>query len=423
MAQFASEIADMVFSQLRVSLSVQQRSVAIDEFRKYLAKEPQPTDANGNSRSSDDIVIWYLDWLIRSGLYSPSQHVSFIPTNPSGAGVLIFYGGDGFRLDPRLLQVGSPTSLFDSLPLDDGSTKAIVIPDEVRVPDIVGKFVAESEGLVNELSLALTSRQPLFDDDRVLSTEPRAGTWIMPSSKVSVTVERKLPSVEGLPVANAKQILSDKGFRQVNWVVPPGSADTVWAQEPKSGTYATLDKGLTLDPAVMVPDIGGMTMSDAERSLDTLGLPSSINKNGSLPTEDIQLKGKDVVRKESQTPKPGKHRRVDVKEVIAFAWEYVYVLRVPDVSNKLVTDATPILQKNFSIDKIVVEYKDGAALVESKEYTLPEWNEATKRLLREERERESRRLSTVTRTVPAANEQLAPGSPVTIIAELGQSRK
>jgi serine/threonine-protein kinase len=124
-------------------------------------------------------------------------------------------------------------------------------PKEVEVPDVGGLSRVDAERALRELGLAISVAQAASDDvslDVVISQLPKAGEKLLEGSRVGIVVSSGPPTAEavvvpdvvGATLANAEQALADAGFQ----AVPTGEkakgkpANQVTRQVPAAGAKA-----------------------------------------------------------------------------------------------------------------------------------------------------------------------------------------
>ncbi|MGV0395215.1 Stk1 family PASTA domain-containing Ser/Thr kinase [Corynebacterium uberis] len=144
-------------------------------------------------------------------------------------------------------------------------------------------------GRLREASLEpqLTPRE--FSDavpaDHVLSTDPAAGTTVDVGARIAVTVSdgpapSPVPDVSGLPIEDARAILSAAGFTPASGPAvfdPHQRAGRVSTTDPRPGQPLAHGKTVTLvaSTAIEVPDVSGATADDARSRLGAAGLTST----------------------------------------------------------------------------------------------------------------------------------------------------
>ena len=178
-----------------------------------------------------------------------------------------------------------------------GSSVAITIslgPEPtVNVPDLVGQTQAEAESALSGVGLTLGAVSDSFSDTvaigRVLSQDPAADTSVASGTSVAITVSlgpssngTPVPDLLGLAQAQAEAALTSVGLTL--GTVGEVFSDTVAGglvvnQEPAAGTTVVSGTSVavtvSLGPAsngTTVPDLLGLTQTQAEAALTSVGL-------------------------------------------------------------------------------------------------------------------------------------------------------
>ncbi|CAL9498998.1 Stk1 family PASTA domain-containing Ser/Thr kinase [Streptomyces sp. enrichment culture] len=153
--------------------------------------------------------------------------------------------------------------------VEKGSTITLTVAKEeakVTVPDVLGQTSCEAaQAQLQSSNLTGSCEEvPVTDDNqngKVIETVPTAGTPVDPGSNVVIKIGKKektevqVPEVRGRSVAEARQILNQQGFTNIQFAPGSDSSDAaiVVDQDPKPG-----DK--TDDPAgkqITLTTIGG----------------------------------------------------------------------------------------------------------------------------------------------------------------------
>lgn len=167
-------------------------------------------------------------------------------------------------------------------------------PERYEVPRLAGMTEAEAKAALTKTRLALGKTTEEFDEKveqgTVISSSPAAGRPLRRDAKVAIVVSKgpepiDIPSVTGQPFESAEQRLEDAGFtvergEDVNHDdVAKGS---VVSQDPSTGTghrgdtiTVVVSKGPVM---VEVPDVGGMTSSEARQALEAAGLKVQVER-------------------------------------------------------------------------------------------------------------------------------------------------
>ena len=174
-------------------------------------------------------------------------------------------------------------------------------PGQVQVPDVIGQPRDEAEQAMEEAGLGVTVEQRDSSDvpvDAVIETDPPAGESVRRGSEVTLIVSSgpgqvAVPPVVGQTRNAAEQQLSALGleasFTEETSDRPEGE---VISQSPDAGTK--VDAGSTVELVVSkgpepvatvdVPNVVGLTRSDAIAQITGLGLAPSVEER----TTDIE---------------------------------------------------------------------------------------------------------------------------------------
>lgn len=168
---------------------------------------------------------------------------------------------------------------------------ALLFPDEVRVPSVIGKEVAEAEAILKEHGLKLVEERQAYSStvpvNQIITQDPPENRRVRAGRSVFVTISRGLefvsvPDVIGLTLSDAKINLSQRGLvpGDIKEEKAGGSTPgTVLRQNPAGGSR--LEKGSSVDlvlseakaqEPVEVPSLRGLTPEEATARLTSLGL-------------------------------------------------------------------------------------------------------------------------------------------------------
>ena len=157
----------------------------------------------------------------------------------------------------------------------------------VQVPDVRNRSMDEARQILTEHGLGVGQPLERFDRDRqpnvVLDQIPPPNASVKPGRLIYVTVNVgtippvTVPRVEGLSLREARNRLAADGLKvkaERPDSVPSPYSNTITRQEPRAGATVKLGDGVTLwystglgDRTVLVPDVTGMTISEAQRLL------------------------------------------------------------------------------------------------------------------------------------------------------------
>lgn len=185
---------------------------------------------------------------------------------------------------------------------EEGSTVEIVVstgPEQVQVPDVVGRTQAEAELLLADVGLRMRT-VPVENEEAepgtVVAQDPKAGTEVQKDSEVEVQVskgpgEELVPDVTGQSQQAAIAELQAAGFRiggpnqQASDSVPAGR---VIATDPPAGTSLPKRSVVTVivstgPEQVEVPNVVGQTEDNAISTLRDRGLSATTNTRALAP--------------------------------------------------------------------------------------------------------------------------------------------
>ena len=157
----------------------------------------------------------------------------------------------------------------------------------VRVPDVRNQSMEEARQILTERGLGVGQPLERFDRARqpnvILDQSPPPDATVKPGRLIYVTVNTgtippvTVPRVEGLSLREARNRLLADGLEikaERPDSVPSPYSNTVTRQEPRAGATAKQGDGVTLwystglgNSTVLVPDVTGMTISEAQRLL------------------------------------------------------------------------------------------------------------------------------------------------------------
>ena len=153
------------------------------------------------------------------------------------------------------------------------------------LPDVVGKTETEARSTLSPLGFAVSVNEVPSDDNvgKVISMSPAAGTRTGDDLSVTITVAvaRTIPSVVGQSQADAKKALYSAGAENISIAYQNSSEaeGTVLAVDPGEGSaFVSTDQiTLTVAQPFKVPDVVGLSLSDAEKAIKDAGLTSTVS--------------------------------------------------------------------------------------------------------------------------------------------------
>ena len=228
-------------------------------------------------------------------------------------------------------------------------------PNDVAVPNLVGKTVAEAEQSGQNGNFQLSVGGKEFCEEkkgRICSQDPESGGTIERDGTVTVVVSKgvervSVPDVRGISYSDARDELEGKGFKverkEVESERTPG---TVAGQNPASGSREPKGSTITLSvateaPKVSVPDVTNKPFDQAKAQLEALDL-----KVEPSPTERADVAPNTVV---AQSPGPNSEVKRGSTITLTVA-QPAEKFAMPDVrgqslkdARKALTDAGPVV--------------------------------------------------------------------------------
>ncbi len=173
--------------------------------------------------------------------------------------------------------------------IEKGSSVAVVVTRELRVPQLVGMSYGDAASQLNKVGLKADRKQrptkKQEEVDVVLTQSPGNGTLTTPGSSVTLEVGALLekvsvPGVKGKTAAEAETLITGKGLL-VNKVEQPSETvkiGMVIEQDPASGTTVYQGDTVTIyvSTGMEVPELVGLTESAAKGMLTSKGLTWSV---------------------------------------------------------------------------------------------------------------------------------------------------
>jgi len=183
-----------------------------------------------NAASADDVVAL----LQRQGFGASVEH-AYNDTVPAGTVV---------QTVPSF-PTKSPRDSIVKVIVSDG-------PEPVRVQDVSGKSYDDAAQILTSQRFTVTRRDDFsstVDKDKVIGTEPAAGTSAAKGSAVTIVVSKgpeliKVPDVKGLPLDAALKQITDLGLVADTTGYLPGR--TVRLQDPAAGSMISKGAKVTL---------------------------------------------------------------------------------------------------------------------------------------------------------------------------------
>ena len=232
-------------------------------------------------------------------------------------------------VDQVLEQDPSATDITDEK-VDEGSTITLSVsrgPGTTAIPDVSG---LEEDDATARLDKAGFQVDPEFrfndavPEDRVIGTEPAAGTPVRTGTTITLLISRgsdkvEVPDVTGLDDQEALRALEDAELAgNVVQRDDDAPAGEVVSQSPGAGRMVPRNSQVTIfvsTGAVSIPDVLGQTRKSAVTELKREGFSVSIQEEATTdPTEDGRVVG--------MFPPPGSRgQRGDVVTITVGAFE------------------------------------------------------------------------------------------------------
>ncbi|MEU0332148.1 Stk1 family PASTA domain-containing Ser/Thr kinase [Streptomyces sp. NPDC006193] len=168
--------------------------------------------------------------------------------------------GDDYKFTVKTksrISTEDPNSVLDQDPIggkqvQKGSeiTLTVARPEQkVSVPDVTGKSCDEAKAEMQAKGLVPTCNDTPTGDpnqkDKVISTNPPAGQQVSKNTPVAISVgkveqpaQTDVPNVQGQTLKDARRILQEKGFNNVQVTGPSDDNARVVSQNPPQGTQA-----------------------------------------------------------------------------------------------------------------------------------------------------------------------------------------
>ncbi|MEX1219017.1 MAG: PASTA domain-containing protein [Solirubrobacterales bacterium] len=168
-------------------------------------------------------------------------------------------------------------------------------PGQIKVPDVIGQPRDQAEQTMDEAGLGVaveTRNSPDVPVDAVIETDPPAGESVQRGSEITLVVSSgpgqvAVPPVVGQTRSAAEQQLSARGLESsITEETSDRPAGEVISQSPDAGTKVdsgstvalVVSKGPTPVATVAVPNVVGLTRSDAIAQITGLGLSPSVEE-------------------------------------------------------------------------------------------------------------------------------------------------
>ena len=185
--------------------------------------------------------------------------------------------------------------------------------NSLQAPSLVGKTLPDAKKEIENSELKLSvSKKPCEKQQKgyVCSQDPKAGTDVKKGDTVSLVVSTgapkvAMPDVVGQNLDEAKAKLEGGNYQfkvEINPQESNSAPDTVLKSDPASGDQVAKGSTVTLTVAqqparVAVPDLSGMSATDAQAKLQPLGLVL-----GSQTPQETTAQPENMICGQSQAP-------------------------------------------------------------------------------------------------------------------------
>jgi beta-lactam-binding protein with PASTA domain/tRNA A-37 threonylcarbamoyl transferase component Bud32 len=225
---------------------------------------------------------------------------------------------------------------------------------DVEVPDVVGLTRADAEAAVEDAGLEPEVRRRPSDEDEgsVFRQDPEAGAQVSEGDAVTLFVSTgpkqvEVPSLEGLTVGQAEDLLVDRGL-ELGDVTRTASSDVaqgdIFEQDPAAGD--TVDAGSQVDvtvssgpDVVAVPPVVGLSEEDAVATLEGDGFDVQVNRGPNEAAEGTVF---------AQEPEAG--AEVEPGSTVVIAVSEGPEETMPDVTGRDADEAEEFLEDEFGLD-------------------------------------------------------------------------
>ena len=218
--QQSNDIFEEVADSLHVRLDQQIRENALADWERFSLRRNHPAllDINSNYIVGDDLVIWFVYWLMDNQLYYSTTHFRLvedvtgrslgvvskqpIESNPNAESIDLILRelGDKASRNPsrtiRSFVGGKKKSLPKPARSKVAKGKAKISfssgPDRIRIPiNLAGNEARVAVGRLKQVGLATRKIGRLFESDKVVDSHPSQGTWVRPGTGVVLKNQKK----------------------------------------------------------------------------------------------------------------------------------------------------------------------------------------------------------------------------------------
>jgi beta-lactam-binding protein with PASTA domain len=279
-------IFDLLLTQMKLPLSFSQKGDAIDAWKTARQNAPNRSlDKNNNGAMADDVVLFFVVWMHQQNLFNPASHIMI---SPNGLGNtiavlppkpidtdwikdLISLLKPGQPLKPIIPPpppgpISPPVDPLAGLPNGKELTEGGDGPDLVKAPNVDGLLVEKAKKQLDDLGLVISNLKALFSTDKVVTSSLGAGEWVKPGTATQLQVLRMVPDLKHFTVKDGKSIL-DKNKLTYRAEGKHSFSDIIVQQTPKAGDFIDPVDPVSLEVAMIAPNVEGSKLSEASTKL------------------------------------------------------------------------------------------------------------------------------------------------------------
>ncbi|WP_158265118.1 PASTA domain-containing protein [Blastopirellula marina] len=160
-------------------------------------------------------------------------------------------------------------------------------PTTVRVPMMIRDPVAMADGKLGRLGLQVADAARLLDTDRVTKSSPAADVWVPSGLAVDLSAERRVPNVLGYNPDRVDSELRRFNFRAQH-LGKVMSNDVAVRQSPESGEYASVDELIDVNFNAVMPLVEGKLAKEGIDALEERDLGYRANTKIFLQDKIVQ---------------------------------------------------------------------------------------------------------------------------------------
>ena len=169
--------------------------------------------------------------------------------------------------------------------IEIGATVSITVSDGISIPDLVGLTESDASQTLTNAALAFSV---IYENNSapigaVVSQSISAGTNVNPGTTVELVISNGItvPNVVGLSESDARTVLTNLGFSvSSNHIENHAPVNQVFSQAPLPGANLNVNSLITLNVSMgmLVPDTVGMNVAAASTLLESAGFNIVVNE-------------------------------------------------------------------------------------------------------------------------------------------------